>query len=324
MAGYNQLKASIASVIKTNNAREITGQLLQNVLNQMVGVIGENLQLAGFADPTTNPGQPDQNIFYIAEQEGVYSHFNNTVLEGGLSFLMWKDGNWSSHTMQVVTEEYIKNHYVSIDFFRSIFCVYDENGNEILPNNEPDPILGTQQVIDNIKAQVGLWTEYYLSALGRATGGGGGGGATSLDQLSDVSINGTPTIILDRGKLYRENMKKAKLDLSEFMLMCRQAGYFNLNDIQTAVYEYDGKLSVLPVSTRRPVNPADMNLSPPQETILAEVIMDGRILDENLKRMGLNTRWLQKRLEEQGYQSADEVFLGLCGADHSLTLFRGE
>lgn len=147
---------------------------------------------------------------------------------------------------------------------------------------------------------------------------------TTKLQKSRKYINGTPTIILDRGKLYRENMKKAKLDLSEFMLMCRQAGYFNLNDIQTAVYEYDGKLSVLPVSARRPVNPADLNLSPPQETILAEVIMDGRILDENLKRMGLNTRWLQKRLEEQGYQSADEVFLGLCGADHSLTLFRGE
>ena len=119
-------------------------------------------------------------------------------------------------------------------------------------------------------------------------------------------------------------MKKAKLDLSEFMLMCLQAGYFNLTDIQTAVYEYDGKLSVLPVSARRPVNPTDLNLSPPQETILAEVIMDGRILDENLKRMGLDTRWLQKRLEEQGYQSAEEVFLGLCAGDHSLTLFRGE
>lgn len=147
---------------------------------------------------------------------------------------------------------------------------------------------------------------------------------TTKRQKSRKYINGTPTIILDRGKLYRENMKKAKLDLSEFMLMCRQAGYFNLTDIQTAVYEYDGKLSVLPVSARRPVNPTDLNLSPPQETILAEVIMDGRILDENLKRMGLDTRWLQKRLEEQGYQSAEEVFLGLCAGDHSLTLFRGE
>ncbi len=147
---------------------------------------------------------------------------------------------------------------------------------------------------------------------------------TTKLQKSRKYINGTPTIILDRGKLFRENMKKAKLDLSEFMLMCRQAGYFNLTDIRTAVYEYDGKLSVLPVSARRPVNPGDLNLSPPQETILAEVIMDGRILDENLQRMGLDTRWLHKRLEEQGYQSAEEVFLGLCAEDHSLTLFRGE
>ncbi len=146
---------------------------------------------------------------------------------------------------------------------------------------------------------------------------------TSKRQKSRKYVNGTPTIILDRGKLYRENMKKAKLDLSEFMLMCRQAGYFDLNDIQTAVYEYDGKLSVLPVSAKRPATPADMNLAPPQETLLAEVIMDGRILHENLKRMGLDLNWLQKRLEEQGYKSADEVFLGICGEDHALTLFRG-
>ena len=147
---------------------------------------------------------------------------------------------------------------------------------------------------------------------------------TTKRQKSRKYVNGTPTIIMDQGKLYRENMKKAKLDLSEFMLMCRQDGYFDLNDIQTAVYEYDGKLSVLPVSAKRPVNPSDLNLSPTQETICTEVIMDGRILDENLKRMGLNIEWLQKRLTEQGYKSAEEVFLGICGENNSLTLYRGE
>ena len=147
---------------------------------------------------------------------------------------------------------------------------------------------------------------------------------TTKRQKSRKYVNGTPTIIMDRGKLYRENMKKAKLDLSEFMLMCRQDGYFDLNDIQTAVYEYDGKLSVLPVSAKRPVNPSDLNLSPAPETICTEVIMDGRILDENLKRMGLNIEWLQKRLTEQGYKSAEEVFLGICGENHALTLYRGE
>lgn len=136
-------------------------------------------------------------------------------------------------------------------------------------------------------------------------------------------INGTPTIIFDNGKLYRKNMKKAKLDLSEFMLMCRQEGYFNLNDIQTAVFEFNGKLSILPVSTKRPLNPEDMNLSPEEEYINTEVIMDGRILDENLKRMGLDITWLERQLKEQGYKNAKEVFLGVCDKNNKLSLFKG-
>lgn len=137
-------------------------------------------------------------------------------------------------------------------------------------------------------------------------------------------INGTPTIIMNNGKLYRSNMKKAKLELSEFMVMCREEGYFNLNDIQTAVFEYNGRLTVLPVSTKRPITPADSNLTPPQETINTEVIMDGRILEENLIRMGLDAKWLQKQLKEQGYRNAKEVFLGLCDNKMNLSLFKGD
>ncbi len=134
-------------------------------------------------------------------------------------------------------------------------------------------------------------------------------------------INGTPTIILNGGKLYRKNMKKAKMDLSEFMVMCRQEGYFNLNDIQTAIFEYNGRLTVLPKATKRPVNPTDMNIIPPPETINTEVIMDGRILDENLKRLGLDAVWLKKELECQGYKNAKDIFLGICDDNHQLTLF---
>ena len=137
-------------------------------------------------------------------------------------------------------------------------------------------------------------------------------------------INGTPTIVMNNGKLYRKNMKKAKLDLSEFMVMCRQEGYFNLNDIQTAVFEYNGRLTILPVSAKRPVNPTDMNLSPQPDLISAEVIMDGRILEENLKRMGLDRKWLQKQLSDQGYQSAKNIFLGVCDNNHTLSLYKGE
>ena len=183
---YNQLKASIAAVIKTNNRKEITGQLLQNVLFQMTNVIGENLQLAGFATPLTDPHEPDQNLFYITDQGGVYPHFDNLTVDDGLTFLMWKNGEWTSHTVGVVTQEWVDSHYVSIDFFRSLFRAYDSAGLEILPNNNPEEALPT--VVDNIKAMVGFWTEQYISALGQQTGGGGGGGATSLDELSDVFL----------------------------------------------------------------------------------------------------------------------------------------
>lgn len=137
-------------------------------------------------------------------------------------------------------------------------------------------------------------------------------------------INGTPTIIMNNGKLYRKNMKKAKLDLSEFLLMCRQEGYFDLSEIQTAVFEYNGRLTVLPVSRKRPVNPDDMNLSPEDAKISTEVIMDGRIICENLKRMGLNSEWLKKQIKEQGYKNEKEIYLGLCDENKKLLLYKNQ
>ena len=134
-------------------------------------------------------------------------------------------------------------------------------------------------------------------------------------------INGTPTIIMSNGKIYRQNMKKAKMDLSEFMVMCRQEGYFNLNDISTAVFEYNGRLTILPKATKRPINPNDMNIIPPPEKINTEVIMDGRILEDNLKRLGLDRNWLDKELKCQGYKNAKEIFLGVCDDNKELTLF---
>ena len=135
-------------------------------------------------------------------------------------------------------------------------------------------------------------------------------------------LNGSPSIIMDSGKLYRQNMKKAKLELSEFMAMCRQQGYFDLGSIHTAVFEANGKLTILPVSTRRPATPEDLGLSPKQERLFTEVIMDGRILKENLQRMGLNPEWLSKQLNSQGFSDASEVFLGLCDAENNLTCYK--
>lgn len=134
-------------------------------------------------------------------------------------------------------------------------------------------------------------------------------------------LNGTPTILMDHGKLYRENLKKARLDLSEFMVMCRQQGYFDLTSIQTAVFEYNGKLTILPVSSQRPATPNDMNLAPEQELLFTELIMDGRILEDNLKRMGLDMTWLDKQLKERHVSSPKEVFLAVCDRNLKFVLY---
>lgn len=124
-------------------------------------------------------------------------------------------------------------------------------------------------------------------------------------------INGTPTIIMNEGKIYRKNLRKAKLDLSEFLLLCREEGYFDLRDVKTAIFEHNGKLSVLPIATKRPATPSDMQLSVESAHIGTELILDGRVLGENLSRLGRDAIWLENRLKMQGYSHPCEVLLAV-------------
>ena len=97
MANFATLKAAINAVIKTNGNKEITGEVLNQVLNAMVTSLGANYQFAGVATPSTNPGTPDQNVFYMAIEAGTYTNFNATVLPAGISILLW-NGSWSHQT----------------------------------------------------------------------------------------------------------------------------------------------------------------------------------------------------------------------------------
>lgn len=92
-------------------------------------------------------------------------------------------------------------------------------------------------------------------------------------------------VLLSDGELYRENLKRAKIDVSEFLEQCRMNGYFDVSKIETAVLEGNGKISFLPKSTERPLTPADINLMPQQNFLVANVILDGRVLSEKSCRL---------------------------------------
>lgn len=94
MSNYNSLKTTIDANIKQNGRQEITGQILNSVLNQMVTTLGAGYQFARVATTATNPGTPDAKVFYIANGKGTYTHFNNIeVTEDEVVVLYW-DSSW--------------------------------------------------------------------------------------------------------------------------------------------------------------------------------------------------------------------------------------
>ena len=109
------------------------------------------------------------------------------------------------------------------------------------------------------------------------------------------------------------------------MLLCREQGYFDLSEIQTAIFEHNGKLSILPKPSNRPATPVDLNLTVKSADIGVEVIMDGRIMGDNLSRMGLNEKWLKNQIKLQGFKNPTEIFLGIYRkGNNSLVLYPNE
>lgn len=83
MSNYNSLIATINANIKQNNNQAITGQILNSVLNDMVGTLGLGYQFAGVATTSTDPGTPDAKVFYLAITPGTYTYFGNTTIGDG-------------------------------------------------------------------------------------------------------------------------------------------------------------------------------------------------------------------------------------------------
>lgn len=134
-------------------------------------------------------------------------------------------------------------------------------------------------------------------------------------------IVGHPIVLMDKDKLFRKNFKKAKLDLNEFLCLCRGQGYFDINQIETAVFEHNGSLSILPKSGAKPLTPEDMKVYPPQEETVIELIMDGKTVEKNLKSINKDGKWLKKQLEEQGIADIKDVFLAFADKKYTLTAY---
>lgn len=134
-------------------------------------------------------------------------------------------------------------------------------------------------------------------------------------------IEGTPLVLLNHGELYGENLKKAKIDVSEFLVQCRVNGYFDVSKLETAILEGNGKISFLPKSSDRPVTPSDVNMTAQQEYMVANIIIDGKVMKENLRHTGNDDKWLKNQIKGQGANRVEDILLATCDSSNKVTVF---
>ena len=132
---------------------------------------------------------------------------------------------------------------------------------------------------------------------------------------------GAPTILIQNGKLIEKNLKKVKFDINDLLEECRVGGYFDINQIEYALMEANGKLSLLPKGEYLPATIKDMNLKSTKQELVANIIIDSRIMHNNLKNMKKDNVWLDKELKIKGYKTLDNILLATLDNNDKLVIY---
>jgi uncharacterized membrane protein YcaP (DUF421 family) len=122
-------------------------------------------------------------------------------------------------------------------------------------------------------------------------------------------IEGEPTIVIMNGKIMEDAMRKMKFRVSDIMELLRNKDVFDLNEVDFAIIEPNGQLSVLKKPEHQPLTPKDMKITKKSSGISTELIYDGIMIEENLHQLNKNKTWLMKQLKAQGIKDISEVFL---------------
>ncbi|MGE5631836.1 MAG: YetF domain-containing protein [Caulobacteraceae bacterium] len=131
-------------------------------------------------------------------------------------------------------------------------------------------------------------------------------------------ICGLPSILVEKGVIVEDELKRIRYNINDLLEQLRLMNFFNVEDVEYAILETSGKLSVIPKPEKAPLTPKDFNLQPKGEGLPVTVIIDGRINSENLGKVGLNDDWLYEELRKNNISSAKEVFFAFLAAGNQL------
>lgn len=120
-------------------------------------------------------------------------------------------------------------------------------------------------------------------------------------------IEGEPTILVHNGKIMEHNMAKTRYNMENLTMQLREKDVFDISDVEFAIAETDGVLTVLKKSQKRPATPQDLGIPTSYEGLPSELIVDGKIIYQNLKQNNLDEEWLITQLKAKGFNNPDDI-----------------
>ena len=133
-------------------------------------------------------------------------------------------------------------------------------------------------------------------------------------------IEGEPVVIIKNGKILKRNMAKTRYNLDDLEMQLREKKIFDFSQVEFALLEPNGTLSVKTKSQFTPVTPHDLHLSSKYEGLATEIVKDGDVLEQNLRQNNLNFKWLYNELSRHGVEKIEDVFYAALNTDGTLYL----
>lgn len=131
-------------------------------------------------------------------------------------------------------------------------------------------------------------------------------------------VCGTPSILIEHGKVVETELAKQRFDLDDLIEGLRILGYLNISDIEYAILETNGKVSVVPKFSKSPVTREDMQLQGQDPMLPIGLILDGKLNKNNLRLMGYDESWLYNQLSMYKINKVEDVFIGMFRFKRSI------
>lgn len=136
-------------------------------------------------------------------------------------------------------------------------------------------------------------------------------------------VNSEPVTLIDNGEIVKKNMRKLRFTINELTALLREKNYFNISDVNYAILETDGKLSVLPKAAKRPLTPCDLQIESTETGLTKDIIIDGKIQYENLKYTKYTDQWLLNELQNKGIGNIIDVLYAAVDFNGNLYVTKG-